>query len=239
MPVWSHARQILGTYIIDQGIHPDEAKVEAVKQMKTPSNVTELKSFLGMVNYLGKFIPYLSQVSYPLTTLLSSKNHWSWGEDQQRSFEKLKLALTSSPVLALFDPKKPTVLSTDASSFGIGAVLRQEQDNGQYKPVAYASRTMSETERRYAQIEKEGLAVVWGCERFRDFITGMKIMIETDHKPLVPILTSQRLEDITPRLQCMKLRMMRYSYEIRHIPGKYLAAADTLSRHPLQTDADK
>uniref|UniRef100_A0A147BIU1 RNA-directed DNA polymerase n=1 Tax=Ixodes ricinus TaxID=34613 RepID=A0A147BIU1_IXORI len=221
-------------HIIDQtGVHPDDDKLAAVRAMKTPANVSELKSFLGMINYLGKFIPHLAQKAHPLTALLSSKNAWVWDCEQQMAFDALKVTLTSTPILALFDPKKITVISADASSYGIGAVLRQKQSDDTYRPVAYASRTLSNTERRYAQIEKEGLAVVWSCEKFRDLITGLEVIIETDHKPLVPIFSTKSLEDIPLRLQRMKLRMMRYSYDIRHVPGKDLIAADVLSRHPL------
>lgn len=142
--------------------------------------------------------------------------------EQQKSFDQLKGALTTSPVLTLLDPEKHTVVSGNASSYSVGAVLRQCQEDGSFfKPVAYASRTLTDTERRYAQVEKEGLAVVWACERFQDFVTGLHIEIKTDHKPLVPIFMSKNLADITPRLQRMKMRMMQFSYgdETHHRKG--------------------
>lgn len=225
--------KFLGHIINQTGVHPDDDKLAAVRAMKTPANVSELKSFMGVINYLGKFIPHLAQKAHPLTTLLSSKNAWVWDCELQMAFDALKVTLTSTPILALFDPKKITVISADASSYGIGAVLRQKQSDDTYLPVAYASRTLSNTERRYAQIEKEGLALVWSCEKFRDLITGLEVIIETDHKPLVPIFSTKSLEDIPLRLQRMKLRMMRHSYDIEHVPGKDLIAADVLSRHPL------
>ena len=107
-----------------------------------------------------------------------------WGEPQQKTFSQIKEALTTSPVLALFDPNLDTVVSADASSYGLGAVLLQKQQSGELKPVAYISRSMTPTEQRYAQIEKEALAFTWACERLSDYLIGMKFHIHTDHKPL-------------------------------------------------------
>ncbi|UYV73303.1 K02A2.6-like [Cordylochernes scorpioides] len=201
--------------------------------MEAPSSTKELKSFLGMVNYLGKFIPNLADKLQPLNSLLSTKNEWVWDEPQKKSFNLLKQELVSRPNLALFDPSRTTIVSADASSFGIGGVLRQEQPDGSLKPIAYVSRTLSETEKRYSQIEKEGLAIVWTCDRLKDYVTGIDIHIETYHKPLIAIFTSKSLEDMTPRLQRLKMRIMRYSYQISHIAGKKQIVADMLSRKPM------
>ncbi|UYV70775.1 K02A2.6-like, partial [Cordylochernes scorpioides] len=187
----------------------------------------------GIVNYLGKFIPNLANKIQPLNSLLSTKNEWVWEELQKKSFNLLKQELASRPNLALYNPSRLTIISADASSFGIGGVLRQEQPDGSLKPVAYVSRTLSETEKRYSQIEKEGLAIVWTCDRLKDYVTGIKIHIETDHKTLIAIFTPKPLEDITPRLQRLKMRMMRYSYQISHIAGKKQIVADLLSRKPI------
>ncbi|UYV83342.1 K02A2.6-like [Cordylochernes scorpioides] len=162
-----------------------------------------------------------------------TKNEWVWEEPQKKSFNLLKQELASRPNLALYNPSRLTIISADASSFGIGGVLRQEQPDGFLKPVAYVSRTLSETERRYSQIEKEGLAIVWTRDRLKYYVTGIKINIVTDHKPLIAIFTSKSLEDITPRLQRLKMRMMRYSYQISHIAVKKQIVADVLSRKPI------
>ncbi|GBN65096.1 Retrovirus-related Pol polyprotein from transposon 17.6 [Araneus ventricosus] len=127
---------------------------------------------------------------------------------------------------------KETTVTTDASSYGLGATICQKQADGRRSVIAYASRTLTPTESHYAQIEKEALAVVWGCEKFRDYLTGMHFKIETDHKPLIPIFSKKNLDDLSPRLQKIKLRMMNFSYTIVHIPGKELFAADALSRNP-------
>ncbi|UYV74578.1 K02A2.6-like [Cordylochernes scorpioides] len=225
--------KFLGHTLSSEGLFIDEEKLDAITKMEAPRSTKELKSFLGMVNYLGKFIPNLADKLQPLNSLLSTKNEWVWDEPQKKSFNLLKQELVSRPNLALFDPSRTTIVSADASSFGLGGVLRQEQPDGSLKPIAYVSRTLSETEKRYSQIEKEGLAIVWTCDRLKDYVTGIEIHIETDHKPLIAIFTSKSLEDMTPRLQRLKMRMMRYSYQISHIAGKKQIVADMLSRKPM------
>ena len=162
-------------------------------------------------------------------------NQWVWTEPQQRAFNQVKQMLSTSPILALFDPQLDTVVSADASSFGLGAVLLQRQPEGQMKPVAYISRSMTPTEQRYAQIEKEALALTWACERFSDYLIGLVFHIQTDHKPLVPLFSSKSLEELPLRVQRFRLRMLRYQFTISHIPGKELVIADMLSRAPTNT----
>ena len=135
--------------------------------MKEPNNITEVRRFLGMANQLSKFTPNLADLTKPLRDLLSKQNLWTWGEPQRKAYAAIKKALTESPVLAPFDPNIQTTVSADASSYGLGAVLFQEQKNGEKRAVAYISRAMSPTEQRYAQIEKEALALTWACERFQ------------------------------------------------------------------------
>ena len=126
-------------------------------------------------------------------------------------------------------------MSADASKNGLGAViLQKESNNTSWQPVAYASRAMSPTEIRYAQIEKEALAVTWACEKFEDFLVGMQFHIETDHKPLVPLLGVKNLDELPLRVQRFRLRLMRFCYSISHVPGKDLNTADTLSRAPIR-----
>lgn len=223
----------LGHKIDQEGIRPDEAKIKAITEMKAPTNRTELQRVLGMATYLARFVPNLAEVLQPLTLLLSKKQEFVWDSYQQTAFDKWKQLLTTSPVLAVYDPAKETVVTADASSFGVGAVLRQQQAKGNYAVIAYASRLLTDTERRYAQIEKEALALVWACEKFADYLVGKQFRLESDHKPLIPIFTSKALDGLTPRLQRLRMRMMRYSYDITYVPGKELLAADALSRAPL------
>ena len=147
---------------------------------------------------------------------------WLWGKPQQSAFNEIKNLLTSAPVLTLFDPSRHTVLSADVSSYGLGAVLLQRQENGEMKPIAYISRALTPTEQRYAQIE-EALAFTWACERLSDYLLGLRFHIETDHKPLVPLFSAKKnLDELPLRVQRFRLRVVRYSFSISHVPGKTL-----------------
>lgn len=139
-------------------------------------------------------------------------------------------------MLARYDPTYETILSADASSYGVGAVRVQPCG---IKLVACVSRALSSTEQRYAQIEKEALATTWCSERFQDYLIGMKYTIETDHKPLVPLLSSKPLDSVPIRIQRFRLRLMRFQFKIVHVPGKDLNTADALSRAPLNTVGDQ
>ncbi|UYV66478.1 K02A2.6-like [Cordylochernes scorpioides] len=225
----------LGHILDEDGIRPDPAKIEAVAKMPAPTDVHGVRRFLGMVNHLGRFVENLSEIVAPLNQLLVKGQDFVWDCSQERAFRKLKELLTTQPILAAYDVRKPTMVSSDASSYGLGAVLKQEGKNGIWRPVAYSSRTMTPTEKRYAQIEKEALAITWACERFQDFLLGKRFRIETDHKPLIPLFSTKELSSLTPRLQRFRMRMMRFGFEIMHIPGKELLDADALSRQPLLT----
>lgn len=155
------------------------------------------------------------------------------GACAEDAFKKIKQLVTNSPVLAIFDPKKTTTVSSNSSSYGLGACLLQKQGNGENRPVAYVSRTLTETERRYANTEREAIGVTWDCTKLSYYILGIPILIETDHKPLVSSFNSKHLDELTSRLQRFKMTMLRFSYEVLYTPGKQLYTADTLSRSPL------
>lgn len=214
----------IGHILSAEGLKPDPEKVRAVAQIPTPENKQALMRFMGMIQYLAKFIPNMAEVSAPLRKLLESDVDWHWEDGQVRSFEKLKSLLTHAPTLKFYDVQKPVTLSVDASSEGIGAVLMQEG-----KPVAYGSRALSDAQRRYAQIEKELLAIVYGCEKFHQYVYGKDILVESDHKPLEAIF-KKALYQAPSRLQRMLLRLQRYSLNIVYKPGKEMHIADALSR---------
>ena len=228
-----------GYVLNEEGIKSDPEKTESIQDMDTRQNVSDVRRFLGMVNQLGKFVPHLAEKNKSIRDLLSTKNEFFWGPTQQDAFKKLKKEQTSTPVLTHYDPARKTILSADASSYGIGAVLLQEQENGARKPVAFASRSMTSTEQRDAQIEKEALTTTWAFEKSNDFILGKDILIETVHKPLVPLFGLKNLDELPPRFQRFRMSLMKYLFNICHIPGKDLIIEDTLSRAPLRKSPTK
>ncbi|XP_038047830.1 uncharacterized protein K02A2.6-like [Patiria miniata] len=219
----------VGHVFTASGLKPDPAKVSAITDMPPPTDVTALQRFLGMVTYLAKFVPNLSDLTAPLRELTHSDIHWCWLEQHNAAFLAIKDKIANAPTLMYFDVRKPVTLTCDASKFGLGTACLQEG-----APVAYASRTMSDTEQRYAQIEKELLAVVFACTKFHDYIYGKDIVVETDHQPLVTIVKKPLLS-APARLQRMLLRLQRYNITLVYKKGKELFLADTLSRAPLTT----
>ncbi|BES89764.1 Hypothetical Protein NTJ_02564 [Nesidiocoris tenuis] len=201
--------------------------------MEPPKDIKGIQRFIGMVNFVGKYIPNRSAILKPITELLSSKNEFVWGHSQESAFNQIKELLSTAPNLELYNVAVPTRISSDASMFGLGGVLLQQQTYPRWLPVAYISRTLNDAEQNYSNIEQEALAVTWCCDKFKEFILGKTINIVTDHKPLLKIFTNKNLDDLTPRLQRLRLRMMRHSYTVTYTPGKHMAPADCLSRSPL------
>ena len=221
----------LGHTLTSDGLRPDESKIQAILEMQTPKCKKDLQRFLGCVNYEAKFIQNLADITAPLRELLKDSNAWSWDEPQARAFEKLKKLLTEAPLLQYYDITKPVTLQCDSSKDGVGAVLKHE------KPIAYASKSLTESQKRYAQIEKELYAVVFGCEHFHQFVYGRHITIHTDHKPLVSIV-KKPLASAPARLQRLLLRLQRYDVEVVYVPGKLLYTADMLSRAYVDNTQD-
>ena len=149
----------LGQIVGSDGIKPDPEKIDAILNMPHPTNIHDVRSFLGMVNQFSKFTTNLAQLTKPIRDLLIKNAAWTWGPAQEEAFHQTKIALTTAPVLTLYDPNKETKIAADASSFGLGAVVLQEEAPGDWKPVSYISRSVTSTECKYAQIEKEALAV--------------------------------------------------------------------------------
>ena len=219
--------QYVGHLLTADGVKPDPEKVKAVCEMEKPQDKQALQQFLGMTNYLSKFIPQYSDLTGPLRQLIHHDVEWHWHDAHDAAFSKLKQALTNPPVLQFFDTSKPVVISADASQHGLGAVCLQ-----QGRPVAFASRALTPTESRYAQIEKEMLALVFAAKKFHDFIYGRPVTAETDHQPLVTIVRKP-LHTASARLQGMMLKLQRYDLDVMYKRGKELFVADALSRAHL------
>lgn len=215
----------LGHIISKNGLSPDKSHISAITNMPTPQNKKDVERLLGLITYVGTFIPNLSEKTSVLRELLRKETEWHWDRTHEKSFEDIKSCLTNSPVLQYYNFNIPITISVDASKSGLGACLMQ---NG--LPVCYASRSLNKAEQRYAQIEKELYACVFACERFYAYIYGRTdITIETDHKPLISII-KKPIVDAPARLQRMLLRLQKYTFKLVYKPGKHLYIADTLSR---------
>ena len=222
----------MGHRITSDGLKSDPEKVKAILQMPSPKEKKDLQRFLGMVQYLAKCIPHLSEVASPLRNLLKKESNWHWLEQHQESFDKIKKACEEQLTLCYYDVTKDVTLSVDASMSGLGAVCLQE---GQ--PIAYASRALTDCQKKYAQIEKELLAIVFGCDKFHDYIYGRTVVVESDHKPLEQIF-KKPLHQSPLRLQRMLLKLQKYSLKVVYKKGAELYLADQLSRAYIPGEPD-
>lgn len=227
--------EYLGYRIDAQGLHPTESKVQAIQNAPSPSNVMELRSFLGLLNYYGRFLTGLSTILKPLHQLLEKDSRWKWTSECEKAFKEAKESLLRSKWLTHYDPSKPLCLACDASPSGVGAVISHIMPNGDEVPIACASRTLSPSERNYAQIEREALGIVFGVKKFHKYLYGRKFTLITDHKPLTAIFNTQTaIPSLAAlRMQRWALTLLSYNYDIVYRKSKEHGNADALSRLPL------
>jgi hypothetical protein len=214
-----------GHIFSEQGMKIDPDRVNAIINMKSPNNKKELQTFLGMVNYLRKFIPHMADIASPLQLLLKKDVTWLWTDIHENVYKNIKNKLTEAPTLQNFNPKLPVVIQCDASKDGLGCCLLQ---NG--KPVSFASRSLTPAEQNFSQIEKELLSVCFATHKYHYYIYGQQCTVLNDHKPLESLLKKHIHEVPSPRLQRMKLRLLRYDIDYKYLKGKYMYIADLLSR---------
>jgi len=223
--------KILGHVVDKSGVKPDPDKVSAVKNIAVPKTVFEARRFHGMASYYRKFCPNFSMIARPLTSLWKKNATFRWGDEEQQAFDQLKLMLTQAPCLHHHNPDLPQVIHTDASRVGLGATLLQ-LENGNECPVAYASRTLTDAEKRYSITELECLSLVYAVRKFREYIFGAPFTIKTDHHALCWL---RQVKDPTARLARFALQLQPYQFTIAYKSGKLHLDADCLSRsspHP-------
>ena len=223
---------VFGHIVSSRGIQPDKKKVEAVANAPAPKTSAEVHSFLGLVNYCSRYVADYSTTTYPLRQLLKEKTKFHWGEEQQKRFLKLKQAITSAPILAHFSISAPTRVVVYASPWALGAVLLQQQSDSTYRPIAFGGRSLTETEVKYSQIEKEALAIVFGCEHLHLYLHGKPFEMETDHRPLEYIFKPKASGKPAPaRVERWLLRLQEYDFTVIYRPGPQ-NLPDALSRLP-------
>ena len=226
--------KFFGHRLTPDGIKVGPKKIEAMIQMDPPKNVANLQSFNGMVNYLEKLSPVLSELSKPLRRLFKSGVKWAWESEQQNAFEAIKQVITILPVLAYFNMTRKHTIQCDASKKGLGAVLLQKS-----KPVMCVSRALTETEQRYSNIERELLAIVFALKRLNNYTFGRTITVQSDHQPLQR-LWKKSIVSVSPRVQRLLLRLAHYDINMEFLHGKENVIVDALNRVcPLQSNNSK
>ena len=236
----------LGHVIDKNGRKPHPDKVKAISKAEPPTDVSGLRTFLGMVNYYGSFLQNLSSRLNPLNELLRKDIPWKWTPECQKAFDDVKTALTSPQVLTHYNSKKKLVLACDASPYGVGAVLSHYEDGESpiafdsrtptERPIAFASRTLTSAEKNYSQIEKEALAIIFAIQKFHKYLYGRHFSLITDHNPLTYIFAPDKsIPKMTAmRLQRWSLKLSAYDYEIHYRRSQDHANADYLSRAPVE-----
>ena len=209
------------------GLKPDQEKVAAVEKISSPKSRKELECQLGMFTYLSQYSPHLSQRTACLKELYKEDREWICSPEHEEAFAEIMKMITEvpGPVLQYYDPFKPVRVQVDASESGLGAVVMQ---NG--RPIAYALKSLTTTQQAYAHIEKEALALVFGCEKFHHYLYGRNFVAETDHKPQ-EIIMKKPLHLIPMRLQRMRIRLQRYNVTVQYKPGKSIPVTESLSKN--------
>ncbi|XP_055915493.1 uncharacterized protein K02A2.6-like [Eupeodes corollae] len=228
--------EYVGYEIDKNGIHKTKNKIEAIDQMPVPENKDQVRSYVGLVNYYGRFFKNLSTTLYPINDLLKKNVPFVWNKSCQTAFDKIKMEMQTDNFLTHYNPKLKLLLATDASPYGVGAVLSHEFPDGTEKPIMYASQTLTPTQQKYSQIDKEAYAITYGVKRFYQYVYGRKFTLVTDNKPVsqifspkkgMPVLSATRMQHYAAYLQC-------FDYDIVFRRTEDHCNADAMSRLPIK-----
>ena len=222
----------LGLIIDKNGRRPDPSKTKAITEMPRPTDVSTLRSYLGMINHYQQFVRNMRFIRKPLDDLLKKDTEFKWDQNCEKAFEKFKEILTSNLLLTHYDPKMEIIVSADASESGIGGVISHKFPDGTIKAIAHASSTLTPAEQNYSQIEKEGLALIFAVQKFHKMIYGRHFVLQTDHKPLLSIFGSKKgiRQCSANRLLRWSLILLAYDFSIEYVKTTEFGQADALSR---------
>ncbi|XP_061892242.1 uncharacterized protein K02A2.6-like [Entelurus aequoreus] len=228
--------EYLGHVIDKKGLHKSPEKLKAIAEAPAPINVSQLRSFLGLINYYGRFVKNMATMLSPLHELLHTGVAWKWSPECEKAFKAAKDHLQSEKVLTHYDPRLPLRIACDASAYGVGAVLSHVMPGGEERPIAFASRTLSKAEQNYAQIEREALGIIFGVRKFHAYLYGCHFTLLTDHRPLTSILSPSKATPpmAAARLQRWALVLAAHNYTIQYRKAADHGNADGLSQLPLQ-----
>lgn len=222
----------VGQIFSENGMSIDTDRVESLLKLKSPKDKNQLKQIIGSFSYIRRYVPSMAEFMSPLSKLLRKDVEFNWLPIHEKALNMLKQKASEAPCLSSFDPKKKIVLQCDASKNGLACCMFQ-LDNSVLKLVACASRTMSDCEINYGQTEKEFLAIAFGCKKFHKYIYGTQVDVQTDHKPIVSIMSKHVNKLGSPRLKRIRLKLFMYDLNVYYVPGKLVHFADMLSRNSL------
>ncbi len=227
--------RFLGHVIGEGTVSPDPEKIQAILSAPDPTSRKDLKSFIGALSWMRKHIANLHDLLDHFRPLLKERTPWIWGQAEKNQMAKVKDAVKKMLPLMMIRPGERMILGCDASSYGLGACLSQVDEDENERPVFFASRMMTDAEIKWAQIDKELLAITWSLERLDNFVYGRKIRVRTDHKPLLGLI-KKPMACMSTRQQRLVARLLRYDFELEFIPGKELVVPDFLSRSTMQEE---
>jgi hypothetical protein len=226
--------------LLTEGRKPLPNRIDAIANAPLPDSKEKLLNFIGILTYYSEFIPHFSTIAAPLYKLTHKDAEWNWTEQYQIAFNKLRASHTNDTLLVHYQSSLPIGLDCDASSHGLGCVMYHQMPDGSQHPIAYASKTLSNAERSYSQIEREALSLLFGVRKFHQFLFGRKFTLVTDHKPLLVVLGPKgHIQTVSAsRLHRWATELLAYDFELQFRPTEAHANADFLSRNPLSVVDD-